>query len=54
LDYEFGCIEKNDWAILTGILTVLIILLFGNFDPVLMSDWTANGVILLWKYRDKL
>jgi hypothetical protein len=46
-------LKKDGWAILSGILTVLIILLFWNFDPVLVSAWTVNGVILLWKYRDK-
>lgn len=45
---------KNDgWAILAGIICVLIGFLLWNFDPVLVSIWVVNGAILVWRYSDK-
>ena len=52
LGFWIWLLKKDGWAILAGISTVLVILLVWNFDPVLVSTWVANGVILLWKYRD--
>jgi glycerol-3-phosphate acyltransferase PlsY len=44
---------KNDgWAILAGVISVLVLLLVGNYDLVLVSIWIANGGILVWRYSD--
>jgi len=45
---------RNDrWAILAGVLSVLVFLSVWNFDLVLVCTWIANGIILIWKYSDK-
>ena len=37
LGFWFWLLRKDVWAIVAGILSVLVILLFWNFDPVLVS-----------------
>jgi glycerol-3-phosphate acyltransferase PlsY len=45
---------KNDgWAVLAGVSSVLVFLLVWDFNLVLVSTWTVNGAILVWRYRDR-
>jgi glycerol-3-phosphate acyltransferase PlsY len=46
-------LKNNLWAILAGVLSVLVFLSVWNFDLVLVCTWIANGIILVWKYNDK-
>ncbi|UCD42889.1 MAG: glycerol-3-phosphate acyltransferase [Chloroflexota bacterium] len=50
----FWLLKNDGLAVIAGVLSVLVILLVGNFDLVLVSTWIANGVILVWRYSDKL
>lgn len=43
-------LKKEGWAILAGLSSVLVFLLFLNFDPILVSTWVANSAILIWRY----
>lgn len=50
----FWLLKNDGLAVIAGVLSVLVILLVGNFDLVLVSTWIANGAILVWRYSDKL
>ncbi|MFL7891927.1 MAG: glycerol-3-phosphate acyltransferase [Anaerolineales bacterium] len=45
---------KNEgWAMLAGVISVLVFMIILNYDLVFISTWIANAGILLWRYSDK-
>ena len=47
-------IKNEGWAVIAAVASVLVFLIFLNFDLVFIVTWIANGVILVWRYADKL
>jgi glycerol-3-phosphate acyltransferase PlsY len=47
-------LRTDGWVILAGMLTLLVYLLVWHPDPVLISVWVGNCIILVWRYRDSL
>ncbi len=54
LGFWIWLLKKEGWAILAGLSSVLVFLLIWNFDPILVSIWVANSMILVWRYSDKI
>lgn len=42
------------WAVLFGMVVLLTALLIGGFDPILLSVWIGNFLLLMWKHLDDL
>jgi glycerol-3-phosphate acyltransferase PlsY len=47
-------LKNETWAMVAGVITVLIVLLLWHFDIVLVTTWIINAGLLIWKYRDNL
>lgn len=47
----FAVVTVSGWAVLLMALTMLAYYLLTNPDPVLLSLWVVNFLILMWKYR---
>jgi glycerol-3-phosphate acyltransferase PlsY len=47
-------LKAEAWAILVAALGVLVYLLVGAQDPVFVSIWIGNALLLLWRYRASL
>jgi glycerol-3-phosphate acyltransferase PlsY len=48
-------IQRNPgWAVICAMVGVLGYLLVGSPDPVLLTVWAANTVIVLWRHRSDL
>jgi glycerol-3-phosphate acyltransferase PlsY len=46
-------LKNEGWAMLAGVISVLVFLLVWNFDLVLVFTWIANSALLVWRYSDK-
>ena len=53
LAFWLWLLRKEGWAILAGMLSLLVYLLVFQRDALLLAVWTGNLVILMWKYRDQ-
>lgn len=40
------------WAILAGMLTLLVFLIISNAGNTLLSVWVGNLILLIWKHKD--
>jgi acyl phosphate:glycerol-3-phosphate acyltransferase len=47
----YSVVTVSGWAVLLTTLTLLAYYLITNPDPVLLTLWVANVLILVWKYR---
>jgi glycerol-3-phosphate acyltransferase PlsY len=52
LAFWLWLLRKEGWAILAGMLSLLVYLLLFQRDLLLLAVWTGNFIILMWKYRD--
>jgi glycerol-3-phosphate acyltransferase PlsY len=52
LAFWLWLLRKEGWAILAGMLSLLVYLLLFQRDLLLIAVWTGNFIILMWKYRD--
>ena len=47
-------IRPEAWAVVLGMLGLLVHLVLRGIAPALFVIWTGNAAILLWKYREEL
>jgi glycerol-3-phosphate acyltransferase PlsY len=50
----FGLVAVSGWAVMLAMLGLLAYLLIFHPDPVLLSVWGGNMLILAWKHRQEL
>ncbi|MBK8987797.1 MAG: glycerol-3-phosphate acyltransferase [Chloroflexi bacterium] len=44
----------DGWAVMAGMLTLLVVLLLVGAPPALLAAWLGNALILAWKHREDL
>lgn len=54
LGFWIWLLKNEGWAMLAGVLSTLVFLLMMQFDLVIITTWIANGIILIWRYSNKL
>lgn len=55
LIFWYFTIEEDEWAVTLMLVALLVyLLLTRGFDPVLLSVWAANFLIVLYKHRSGL
>ena len=47
----FGIVAVSGWAVMLAMLGLLVYLLIFHPDPVLLTVWGGNTLILAWKHR---
>ena len=47
-------LTADGWAVLAGMLTLLVVLLLVGAPPALLAAWLGNALILAWKHREDL
>ncbi|MHB8132655.1 MAG: glycerol-3-phosphate acyltransferase [Anaerolineaceae bacterium] len=50
----FGFVSSSGWAILLGLIGILVLLLFWNPDKILFLVWAVIAMVLIWKHRHDL
>lgn len=50
----FWAVSPSGWALMLAFACVLLHLLNGSVDPVILSIWSGNALLLAWKYRHDL
>jgi glycerol-3-phosphate acyltransferase PlsY len=50
----FAVVTVSGWAVMLAMLSLLIYLLFVHPDPVLLTVWVGNTLLLAWKHRGEL
>jgi len=50
----FGITSVSGWAILLGLVGILVFLLFWNPDKILFLVWMVIALVLIWKHRQDL
>jgi glycerol-3-phosphate acyltransferase PlsY len=54
LGFWIWLLKNEAWAMVAGVMSVLVVLLLWQFDIVLAATWIINAGLLVWKYSDKL
>lgn len=50
----FGILSSPGWAILLGLIAILVVLLFWIPDKMLLLIWLVVAIVLVWKHRQDL
>ena len=50
----FWAVSPSGWALFLAFICVLAHLLIVQADPVFLSIWCGNALLLIWKYRSDL
>ncbi|PKN83600.1 MAG: hypothetical protein CVU46_16490 [Chloroflexi bacterium HGW-Chloroflexi-8] len=50
----FGFVSSSGWAILLGLIGILVLLFFWNPDKILFLVWAVIAMVLIWKHRHDL
>lgn len=50
----FAVVATSGWAVMLAMLSLLLYLLFFHLDPVLLTVWVGNTLLLAWKHRAEL
>jgi glycerol-3-phosphate acyltransferase PlsY len=45
---------NSGWAVVMGLVSILVYLLIWNRDPVLLAVWVGNALLVLWSHRKDL
>ena len=52
LGFWIWLLKNEAWAMVAGVLSVLVFLIIWQLDLVLVTTWIINAGLLVWKYSD--